>query len=208
MPTETFFNLPDEKKERIIEAAVDEFAENGFENAKVNEIVRKSSIPKGSFYQYFSDKSDIFKYVLDIVFEKKMQMMTGIRDSLERSSIFEILRIMVGAGIKMAKDDPRLSKISDDLVANKSLMNKILGEYAPSSNDLISSLIKRGKDSGEIAEWVDPEMAAKLISAFMLSLSEIVRSDSEGMLSERARDKYLSLVKLLEYGMKRREDHD
>ena len=49
MPTETFFNLPDEKKERIIEAAVDEFAENGFENAKVNEIVRKSSIPKGSF---------------------------------------------------------------------------------------------------------------------------------------------------------------
>ncbi|MDD3461194.1 MULTISPECIES: TetR/AcrR family transcriptional regulator [unclassified Mesotoga] len=208
MPTETFFNLPDEKKERIIEAAVDEFAENGFENAKVNEIVRKSSIPKGSFYQYFRDKSDIFKYILDIVFEKKMQMMTGIRDSLERSSIFEILRIMVGAAIKMAEDDPRLSKISDDLVANKSLMNKILGEYSPSSNDLISSLIKRGKDTGEISEWVDPEMAAKLITAFMLSLSEMVRSDSEGMLSERARDKYLSLIKLLEYGMKRREDYD
>ncbi len=49
MPTETFFNLPDEKKERIIEAAIDEFAENGLKNAKVNEIVRKSSIPKGSF---------------------------------------------------------------------------------------------------------------------------------------------------------------
>ncbi len=60
-----------------------------------------------------------------------MQMMTGIRDSLERSSIFEILRIMVGAAIKMAEDDPRLSKISDDLVANKSLMNKILGEPLP-----------------------------------------------------------------------------
>jgi len=108
----------------------------------------------------------------------------------------------------MAEDDPRLSKISDDLVANKSLMNKILGEYSPSSNDLISSLIKRGKDTGEISEWVDPEMAAKLITAFMLSLSEMVRSDSEGMLSERARDKYLSLIKLLEYGMKRREDYD
>ncbi|RLL92459.1 hypothetical protein BG32_08980 [Mesotoga sp. HF07.pep.5.2.highcov] len=46
MPKETFFNLPETKQKRILEAAIDEFAANGYEISRVNEIVRRSSIPK------------------------------------------------------------------------------------------------------------------------------------------------------------------
>ena len=73
IPKETFFNLPLEKRERIIEAAIDEFSRNDYREAKINEIVRLSSIPKGSFYQYFEDKKDLFKYVIDLLYEKKME---------------------------------------------------------------------------------------------------------------------------------------
>ena len=53
MPKQTFFNLPDEKREVIINVAVDEFAEYGLENASTNRIVANSGISKGKFLPIF-----------------------------------------------------------------------------------------------------------------------------------------------------------
>ena len=49
MPKKTFLNLPDEKRQTIINAAIEEFAEYGLENASTNRIVANSGISKGSF---------------------------------------------------------------------------------------------------------------------------------------------------------------
>lgn len=65
VPKETFHNLNDEKKLRIFEAAVHEFASHNFSEASINRIVKAAKIPWGSFYQYFNDKADIFTYVMD-----------------------------------------------------------------------------------------------------------------------------------------------
>lgn len=65
MPKETFYRLPDEKRERIMVAAEREFLENSFEAASINRIIKEAAIPRGSFYQYFEDKKDIFLYIVD-----------------------------------------------------------------------------------------------------------------------------------------------
>ena len=64
MPKETFYKLPDEKRERIMAAAEREFLENSFEAAAINRIIKEAAIPRGSFYQYFEDKKDIFLYIV------------------------------------------------------------------------------------------------------------------------------------------------
>lgn len=64
MPTSTFFNLPPPKRERLLRAAVAEFARKPFGEASINRIIRAAEIPRGSFYQYFSDKTDLFHYIL------------------------------------------------------------------------------------------------------------------------------------------------
>ena len=64
MPKETFYRLPDEKRERIMAAAEREFLENSFEAASINCIIKEAAIPRGSFYQYFEDKKDIFLYIV------------------------------------------------------------------------------------------------------------------------------------------------
>lgn len=64
MPKETFYRLPDEKRERIMVAAEREFLENSFEAASINRIIKEAAIPRGSFYQYFEDKKDIFLYIV------------------------------------------------------------------------------------------------------------------------------------------------
>ena len=66
MPTGTFFRLPEEKRERLVEAAWEEFTRVPFGEASINRIIRAANIPRGSFYQYFANKKeDLLVYLLD-----------------------------------------------------------------------------------------------------------------------------------------------
>lgn len=64
MPTTTFFNLPPPKRERLLRAAVSEFVQKPFNEVSINRIIQAAAIPRGSFYQYFEDKMDLFRYIL------------------------------------------------------------------------------------------------------------------------------------------------
>ena len=62
MPTETFFNLPKEKQARILKAAKQEFSRVGLNEASIARIIKEADISRGSFYQYFTDKEDLYYY--------------------------------------------------------------------------------------------------------------------------------------------------
>ena len=63
--TATFRNLPSAKRERIINAAIDEFSQRNVEEAKLSNIVRQAGIPRGSIYQYFPSKEDLYVYIFE-----------------------------------------------------------------------------------------------------------------------------------------------
>lgn len=65
MCSETFLRLPEEKRGRFLEAAWEEFTRVKFSEASINQIVRRAGIPRGSFYQYFTDKEALFAYLLE-----------------------------------------------------------------------------------------------------------------------------------------------
>lgn len=65
MPKQTFFNLPSEKRAVILEAARAEFSEFTLEEASIANIIKRAKIPRGSFYQYFEDKDDVFLYLVE-----------------------------------------------------------------------------------------------------------------------------------------------
>lgn len=64
MPKQTFFNLPESKKKKIIDAARKEFSRVPIYEASISNIIKNANIPRGSFYQYFENKEDIFFLVL------------------------------------------------------------------------------------------------------------------------------------------------
>lgn len=83
MPTKTFFRLRDEKQESIMRAAIHEFGGNGFARAKIEEIAKNAGVAKGSIYQYFEDKKELFVYCAEWglgVFMKKLDERMNIRD--------------------------------------------------------------------------------------------------------------------------------
>ena len=69
MPTPTFFRLPEEKRARLLRSAWREFSSVRFSEASINRIVRDAQIARGSFYQYFADKDDLFFHLLDTLYD-------------------------------------------------------------------------------------------------------------------------------------------
>lgn len=65
MPTKTFFHLPKEKQQRLLDAAKTEFSRASLREASIANIVKLAEIPRGSFYQYFEDKEDLYFYYFD-----------------------------------------------------------------------------------------------------------------------------------------------
>lgn len=60
-----FNNLKPMKQERIINAAIKEFVHSGFEKASTNKMVKDADISKGSLFNYFKSKKDLYVYLVD-----------------------------------------------------------------------------------------------------------------------------------------------
>lgn len=65
MPSKTFLNLPEEKRQKLLKAATDEFSNTSFFDASINKIINNANISRGSFYMYFEGKEELFEYILD-----------------------------------------------------------------------------------------------------------------------------------------------
>lgn len=75
MPTDLFFELGDEKRQTIINAAVTEFADFGYKNSSTNRIVKHAGISKGSLFKYFPNKEDLYFYLTDQAVEELISNM-------------------------------------------------------------------------------------------------------------------------------------
>ena len=115
MPKPTFFNLPAQKRERIIEAAIDEFATHPFHQARVTAIAEQAGIAMGSFYQYFEDKKDLYKHLMELLVEKKLSYINSdMIKNKGKYSFFQLLREVYLSGFRFAKRKPALTTDRDD----------------------------------------------------------------------------------------------
>ena len=99
MPTEKFFNLPKDKQENILSCAFMEFSENDFDKASIFSIAQKSGFSRSSFYCYFKDKNDIYKYLVYNFLKPKLELVKDSQDlppTYLPTSIFDYLMSFYG----------------------------------------------------------------------------------------------------------------
>jgi AcrR family transcriptional regulator len=60
----TFLQLDPAKRQRVLDAAMAEFADNTFERANLDRIADQAGVAKGSLYQYFAGKRGCFDAVV------------------------------------------------------------------------------------------------------------------------------------------------
>ena len=102
---EKFFDLKKEKQDRMINAALKIFAENGFRRASTDEMVKEAGISKGLLFHYFISKTGLYEFVFDYSVKYLMMEMASAVDGQE-TDYFQVRRQIEKARTVAMKNFP------------------------------------------------------------------------------------------------------
>lgn len=192
MPKETFYNLPGDKAGRIEEAAIEEFMAYPYKTASVNRIVAKAGIAKGSFYQYFADKKDLYKYILDRIVTQKMAYLSPVMANPQSADFYTLLKEIYRSGLQFARAHPRLQKIGNQLIADRGspVYKEFVEENMSLADQSFRMMIERGIEKGDIRPDIDVPMMAWMIARMNFLLADYYTEQNSLMLD----DHYLAAV--------------
>ncbi|WP_019851445.1 TetR/AcrR family transcriptional regulator [Desulfitobacterium sp. PCE1] len=214
MPTQTFFNLPEEKRNRILEAAIQEFAAYAFDQASIARIIEQAGIPRGSFYQYFKNLKDLYKYIFNLAVEKKLQYFEAKVPDLHGDGFefFSTLQRLFTVGLEFAQDHPELLALGHRFMkeTNVQLREEVIAEQAPKSTNFYGNMLQRGFELGQLDPSVDYSTAVFFMHGMNTALTDAYLSLEQSNLNNALEDKtYLDIINkllyLLAHGLKNKE---
>lgn len=217
MPKDTFYNLPDEKRKYIVDLAIAEFAENAYDAASISKIVRKAGIAKGSFYQYFEDKKDLYRYLVLLGTEEKLKLLEELPAPDPGSQLFSYFRWQFLSSVYFEVRQPGLAKIAFRAFIEEIPFPDMTEELRRrGSTQFFKQLITQGIHHGDIALWVDPDMAAFVLEVIFyqfgkffikrLGLTEKDFENKQIYMDKEAQELLSNLMDIIEAGMKHDPD--
>lgn len=213
MPKQTFLNLPEEKRNVIIDAAIEEFAEYGLENASTNRIVANSGISKGSFYQYFEDKQDIFMYLLTVLEREKMGYFKGKHPPSGNMDTFGYFRWMIKAGMEFNTSHPLLTQaISRVMFGEGMYYGQTFADIRTRTSQALKVMIEQAVKNGEVDPSVDVDLAVMVmetwsnaISAYILNEGMKQKDILKWVRSAEVQERIDKMLYVMEYGLRKTE---
>lgn len=162
MPTTTFFNLPEKKRQKILQAAVQEFTVRNLAEANISHIVKAADISRGSFYQYFNDKEDLYVYIFSALREERRVYTQPVIDQLKVVPFLDFYRefyLKNAEYLLMHRDHIRLGKhlYTCPLETSRSLIDILQKRYREMfivgiEHDKHKGIFREDFNSGVLAE--------------------------------------------------------
>ncbi len=174
LPSETFFRLPPDKRLRIEKAAVREFTDYHYDAASINRIVEAARIAKGSFYQYFSDKKDLYLHLISLLAEQKAQMLKAYLNENAHQEFFDLLHELFAAGLRFASEHPDWQKIISRLMQDHDhpIYLEIMQQNTRAADEFFCPLIEQAMERGECRSDLDVPLTAHLITVLSSATSD------------------------------------
>ncbi|MGG0667036.1 TetR family transcriptional regulator [Lederbergia citrisecunda] len=206
MPKQTFFHLPKEKQGTIIQAAKSEFSRVALHEASIANIIKEADIPRGSFYQYFDDKEDLYYYLLHQIADENNDRFIAFLQE-KNGDIFETLLDLFQYMIQNHGNEEHKSFVKNAFLNMNYKMENILANDIYQENkrsqyikmiSLINTTNLNVKDEQELHHIFKIIMAVtfqNLIQAFVMDLTE-----------EEAVTSYIEQMELLKRGVGKKEN--
>lgn len=158
-----FLNLEPEKRERILNASINEFAQKGFKNASTNEIVKEAGISKGLLFHYFKNKKQLYlflyDYLMEIMKEEYFQKLW-----VEEKDFLEKMRMASLTKLELFRKYPLIFKFF--LTAYSETDDEVRNEVADRNQKLLEANLPRVYDNVDLSnvrDGIDHQKAINLI---------------------------------------------
>jgi TetR/AcrR family transcriptional regulator len=168
MPKSTFQKISEEKRERVLKEAARLFAERGYAQTDMAELAGRAQVSKGSLYDYFDGKEDLYLSVCSDGLERSRQAIYGgIQPDWD---IFRQVRHMFRSGVNFALTYPEY--VAMYLNVSSAGMEKFADELSLEvenyTSEYLKNLIRAGIDEGLVRSGVDVNLTAFLVNSFYI----------------------------------------
>ncbi|KNY27519.1 TetR/AcrR family transcriptional regulator [Pseudobacteroides cellulosolvens] len=163
----TFEGLPEDKRKLIIDACMEEFAQNGYEKASTNTIVKNAGISKGILFHYFGNKKNLYLYILDYAVELFTQKFYSLDLNVPRDLIDKIIYYGFGK-LKVYYELPVVSKLI--MEAFISIPDELKGEVLDRYQKIYDQnmpLLLQDIDKTKFREGINKNKAVELVMLCM-----------------------------------------
>lgn len=211
MPKETFFNLSEEKQENVMRAAITEFSKHGFEKGNIGDIAKSAGVAKGSMYQYFENKRELFLYSVkwstDLLMKKYQKYMV-ITD--KEMNVFDYLYETSKTIMMQMREERELVIFIQDVFLGKykNLMDESMEYMLKISQEYTLQLIRQGQENGYIRKDIDDTLLCLFITGssykfkeYMMSKARALGEDIMDEPFEAYESEVRALIELIKYGM-------
>lgn len=159
----TFNSLDDAKQKRILNAALQEFAVNGYKRASTNQIVKSAGIGKGMLFYYFKNKKELYQYLIGHAINVMTEEFFSLIDRKEPDFIERLKQI---ARVKAAylHGNPNVSNFIASVFLNDEVkLPEDLESRLNETKKVGNSMLYENIDPTLFRDDVDVEKAFKLI---------------------------------------------
>jgi AcrR family transcriptional regulator len=197
MPRETFFNLSQEKKNKILTAAREEFTDNEFNKSRVSNIIKVADIPRGSFYQYFDDLEDLYFYVIGEMFDSIYE--EGAKTALQTNDVFEFSLLTFDYDYKAFINDKR-HRFMMNVLKSLSEYEEAINHFNEKTTTYIMSILNQ-MDLSSLRYKTQEELIK--MYKFIQDTKRIVirKSMLEHATVEEAKEEFKWYLKILKHGI-------
>lgn len=195
-----------DRKEELLEAALEEFSAKSFEEASLNRIIKDAGISKGTFYYHFQDKQALYLSLIQAAVDAKLEFMsTRLRDYVHDDdlSIFESLKLQARFGIEFAKEYPRYYLLG--LMFLKEKNNEIyqvamdmLGETSDAYYD---HLLEKAMERGDIREGISKDFVRRILAFLLYRFDELFDIKREDLDFDRILLDFDNLIGFIQSGL-------
>lgn len=166
-----FHNLHAEKRTKIRNAAIKEFVHNGFEKASTNEIVKNANISKGSLFNYFHSKKDLYVYLI----EYGIQVIESFYDQIDLSET-DLFKRIENIGLQKLHVHQSFPHVFDFLASSiqeeAAEVKDVIKQKVDPVYDKGTEKIYKNIDYSKFREDIDIEKAIEIMAWTMFGFGE------------------------------------
>lgn len=157
-------DVNNEKVNRIINCALEEFSKNKFEKASTNNIVKAANVSRGLMYHYFADKQELFDFLTEFSITELTEVFNEKFDWKE-TDILNRIRQSVRIKFEVFERYPYMLEFYIKILDKKSINNtkNSLLRLNPELSNLRNKFYTDNIDLSKFKEDVDVEKAINVI---------------------------------------------
>lgn len=177
MAKETFLNLPEEKRQAFIRAFMEEFSRNGFEQASITLVVKELGIAKGSVYQYFENKLDLFLYLKQQAEATKIRYVMQVATRDQHPNFWEYYRAMFRQGVRFDLECGLESKFLYRIGKSEHspALANYMAEWKRQAMEVFTAMIRTEIEAGNFRSDVRLDVMAQFLVTASLSIEDLLR---------------------------------